>query len=134
MKMIQYNRTQIVLREARGYKQVCAESISHIVCEDYICTIYLLSEKEVNSSKSLSYFEELLTPLFFFRINRNALINLKQIDKVVCRGRQRKVVMKEGVSVHIAIRRWPAFRKAFQEGSLTSDYGSFAVENGAFTG
>lgn len=132
--MIMDNQAQIILKETRGYKQFCAESISHIICEDYLCTIYLVADKEVNSSKSLSYFEDILTPLFFFRINRNILVNLKQIDKVACKGRQHKVIMKEGEKLSIAIRRWPAFRMAFQKGSLTYKNDTVAIGNSTLAG
>ena len=109
------HQDRIIVKTAKGFRQVEVAHISHILCEDYICTLYLINKsKPITCTKSLHYFEQVLPHYPFVRIHHQAIVNLMQVTEVSCKGRQRHVVMTDGTILPISVRKWPAFREAFR--------------------
>lgn len=113
----------IILGGTRGFKQVKVCSISHILCEDYLCVLHLIDKETITCSKSLRYCEQVLLPYPFARIHHNALVCLSQVKEVRCHGRQRHSIMNDGTALSISVRRWPAFRDALHANTLVASYG-----------
>ena len=133
MSMTHHKRKHLILKGTKGYKQLDAEHISHIICEDYLCMVHRISGEEVCVAKSLSFFESILVSHHFFRINHHILVNLMQIEQVVVEGRSRKVVMKDGAELPVSVRKWPAFKDTMHYGTLTHQNDTLAVENDTVT-
>ena len=118
---------RIVIGETRGFKQVEVESISHILCEDYLCTLYLINKAEpIVCSKSLNHFGQVLPPASFVRIHHNAIVNLRCVREVHCVGRQRQAIMADGMALPVSVRRWPAFRDALRAHTLAAQTDTLA--------
>lgn len=111
----------------KGFRRVQVKTISHILCEDYVCKLHLINKADpVVCSKSLRHFEQALPKETFVRIHHYAIVNLWHVHEVQCAGRQRHAVMSDGTALPISVRKWPAFRDAFrvhllsvQSGTLT---------------
>ena len=124
---------RIIISETKGFKQVEVASLSHIICEDYLCTLYITNEESVTCGKSLRYFEQVLQPYPFVRIHHNAIVNLSQVAKVHFNGRQRHVVMHDGTALPISVRKWPRFRDIFRSHTLATKNYTLTVESGTPT-
>jgi len=58
---------KLVINEKAEFHQIDIEKISHISCDGYISTIYILGEKEnISTSHLLKDFEEDLSDMGFF--------------------------------------------------------------------
>ncbi len=104
----------IIVKTAKSFRQVETAQISHILCEDYLCTIHLISKESMICSKSLRYFEQILLPYPFVRIHHNAMVCLDKVKEVRCHGRHRHAIMNDGTALAISVRRWPSFREAMR--------------------
>ena len=124
---------RIIISETKGFKQVEVASLSHIICEDYLCTLYITNEESVTCGKSLRYFEQGLQPYPFVRIHHNAIVNLSQVAKVHFNGRQRHVVMHDGTALPIFVRKWPRFRDIFRSHTLATKNDTLTAESGTPT-
>ncbi len=124
---------RIIISETKGFKQVEVASLSHIICEDYLCTLYITNEESVTCGKSLRYFEQVLQPYSFVRIHHNAIVNLSQVAKVHFNGRQRHVVMHDGTALPISVRKWPRFRDIFRSHTLATKNDTLTAESGTPT-
>ncbi|MBQ8957206.1 MAG: LytTR family transcriptional regulator [Bacteroidales bacterium] len=105
---------RIIVRTYKGFRQVEIAHISHILCEDYLCTLHLINMSPITCAKSLRHFEQALAPYPFVRIHHNAMVNLDCVAEVKCKGRQRHAVMTDGTALPISVRKWPAFRDALR--------------------
>lgn len=124
---------RIIISETKGFKQVEVASLSHIICEDYLCTLYITNEESVTCGKSLRYFEQVLQPYPFVRIHHNAIVNLSQVAKVHFNGRQHHVVMHDGTALPISVRKWPRFRDIFRSHTLATKNDTLTAESGTPT-
>lgn len=124
---------RIIISETKGFKQVEVASLSHIICEDYLCTLYITNEESVTCGKSLRYFEQVLQPYPFVRIHHNAIVNLSQVAKVHFNGRQRHIVMHDGTALPISVRKWPRFRDIFRSHTLATKNDTLTAESGTPT-
>ncbi|MBQ8959034.1 MAG: LytTR family transcriptional regulator [Bacteroidales bacterium] len=120
---------RFIVREGNKHHRFAVENISHIVCEGYLCTLYRTKGGNETFAKSLSYFEVLLAELPFFRISRNAIVNLEEIAWVECKGRKRNAIMKCDERLPIADRRWAGFKNKFYSETLTAKNDTLAEEN-----
>ena len=125
---------RIIVKTAKGFRQVEVAHISHILCEDYLCTLYLINkDKPITCTKSLRYFEQALAPHPFVRIHHNAIVNLDCVAEVKCKGRQRHAVMTDGTALPISVRKWPAFRDAFRTLTYTAQNDTLTVKTDTLT-
>ena len=124
---------RIIVRTAKGFRQVEAAHISHILCEDYLCTLHLINMSPITCAKSLRHFEQALAPYPFVRIHHNAIVNLDCVAEVQCKGRQRRAVMTDGTVLPISVRKWPAFRDAFRTLTYTAQNDTLTVKTDTLT-
>ncbi|MBQ8958463.1 MAG: LytTR family transcriptional regulator [Bacteroidales bacterium] len=125
---------RIVIGSSKGLKQVEVGRISHILCEDYLCTLHLINISEsITCTKSLRYFEQALQSFPFVRIHYHAMVNLEKVTEVSCKGRQHHVVMTDGTVLPIAVRRWLTFRNAFYANALAPSNGTVVDPNDTLT-
>ena len=125
---------RIIVKTAKCFRQVEVAHISHILCEDYLCTLYLINKsKPITCAKSLRYFEQALAHHPFARIHHNTIVNLDCVAEVRCRGRQRHAVMTDGTVLPISVRKWPAFRDALRTHTHTAQNGTLTEKSDTFT-
>lgn len=128
------HQDRIIVRTAKGFRQVEVASVSHILCEDYLCTLYLINKSEsITCAKSLHHFEQALAPYPFVRIYHNAIVNLDCVAEVQCKGRQRRAVMSDGTALPISVRKWPRFRDIFRSHTLATKNDTLTAESGTPT-
>ncbi len=128
------HQDRIIVRTAKGFRQVEVASVSHILCEDYLCTLYLINKSEsITCAKSLHHFEQALAPYPFVRIYHNAIVNLDCVAEVQCKGRQRRAVMSDGTALPISVRKWPALREALSAHTLTDHIDTLTMESDTLT-
>ncbi|WP_373789900.1 LytTR family transcriptional regulator DNA-binding domain-containing protein [Bacteroides heparinolyticus] len=120
-----HGKKRIVINGLKLHTQIYLENISHIVCEDYVCTIYRVKGSEVCCVKPLSYFEDTLLPFSFCRINRHIIVNLSQIAIIEVEGRTHWVMTRNGVKLRVASRRWPTLKARFYEETFANDNVTF---------
>jgi len=67
------------------------EDIYYLKCQGYVTTFYLKSKKSISVSKLLREFEMQLNDFKFLRVNRNTIVNLRNVlyiktgaDTILC--------------------------------------------------
>ena len=85
------------------------EDVSHMVCDSYLTTIYLIDGRNVSVTKLLKKFEEELKDFGFVRANRNVLVNLIHVDCIHIGKGERKLFVN-GVSINISRRNLYKFK------------------------
>lgn len=73
--------------------------------------IYTAGGDKYTASKTLKYFEDLLTEYNFFRVHSSHLINLEQVCKYT-KGKGGYVTLSDGSTIEVSTRRRDAFLKA----------------------
>ncbi len=127
------HQDRIIVRTAKGFRQVEVAQISHILCDDYLCTLHLINKSPITCAKSLRHFEQALAPYPFVRIHHNAIVNLDCVAEVQCKGRQRHAVMTDGTALPISVRKWPALREALSTHTLTDHIDTLTKESDTHT-
>jgi len=82
---INYNSQKgkhIFIKEKGKTHQILLENITHVICNSTICTVFLI-DKKISVYKRLKEFENELAEYFFFKTNRNTLINMKYMTSFV---------------------------------------------------
>lgn len=72
-------------------RMVSSNEITHLVCDEYITTVFLIDGNKITISRLLKCFEEELKPFGFIRPNRCTLVNAYHIDKVSTVERKRYI-------------------------------------------
>jgi len=78
--------------------------IIHCKADGSYTTVFLVTGKSILTSKTLKYFDELLSPYFFYRTHQSHLINIKLISKYI-KGANAYVIMSDKSEIPIAKRR-----------------------------
>jgi len=90
-KFLEQNGRKILLKDQGNIFQIDMKNITVITCEGYLSTVHFLSDlKPISVSKLLKKFENELEPFGFFRVNRNALINLRNV--VLFQGACKRII------------------------------------------
>jgi len=106
------NQQKIILSEKGKYTQVEIENISHIYCEGYLSFIKLIDkENAITVSRSLKSFEQTLLDVHFLRINRNCLINLKNVTSFDCKKLQ--IMLRGNTTLKVSRRQCSELLKFF---------------------
>ncbi len=87
------------------------EKISDIICcisDSNYTTLYFRKKTKIMVSRSLKYFDELLSDNDFFRIHQKYLINLKHLTRYI-KGDGGHVIMSDGKKLDVSRRRKLAF-------------------------
>ncbi len=79
-KFLEQNERKVLLKNQGNIFQVDMKDITVITCEGYLSIVHFHSDqKSISVSKLLKEFENELEQFGFFRANRNALINLRNV-------------------------------------------------------
>lgn len=104
----------ILIQEAADYWVIDTAMISYIVSEDSYNFLYKVDGEKILTTKSLSYYEDILPENMFYRSHRSAILNFSFI-KQIKEARTGKATMKDGREIPIANRRskefWSKFNK-----------------------
>lgn len=99
---------KLALPTSDGLVFVLMDEIIRLESERNYTDVYLTGNRKVVVTRSLKEYEELLTPLGFFRIHHSHIVNLNQITRYV-RGEGGYVTMSDGSSVDVSRRRKEEF-------------------------
>lgn len=94
---------KLLLNEKTRTHFVDIKDISHLSCEGYL-TIIHINSKQITISKQLKMFEDELSGLCFFRVNRNTIINLTH-TKMFCFKPSPFIELNNGCKFRISRRR-----------------------------
>jgi len=102
---------KVVLKMRNTFIQMDMKSITIIMCDGYLSTLYFLNEqKQISVSKLLKDFEKELAPYGFFRVNRNTLVNVNNIYSIQ-NGNSRIVTMVDNHKICVSFRKITQLRK-----------------------
>ncbi|RKR06491.1 LytTR family two component transcriptional regulator [Maribacter vaceletii] len=104
------NTKKIALPTLEGLTLVYIHDIIRCQSDTSYVHLYLKRNKKITVAKTLKYFEGLLEAHGFFRTHHSHLINLSMVEKYV-KGKGGYVLMQDGSSVEIAVRRKEQFLK-----------------------
>lgn len=103
-KKLPYEEMQLCVASTKGFQVF---KISDIVCceaQNSYTVFYLLNNKQIVSSKPLGDYENLLTDVFFVRIHKSWLINMKHI-KEYRKGEGGSIVMATNKELEVSRRK-----------------------------
>ncbi len=106
------NLHKIALPTLEGLYFVQIEDIIRCESDENYTTVFLKTKEKKVVSKTIKYFEELLTAHSFFRSHRSHLINLAHIKEYI-KGDGGYIVMNDGSEVMLARRKKEEFLKLF---------------------
>jgi DNA-binding LytR/AlgR family response regulator len=78
---------KITIKEKGRIRQVELHELTHIVATGHVSTVKTTDHKSYSSYKLLKEYENELNDPFFFRINRNVLVNLKHLTEYKNNGK-----------------------------------------------
>lgn len=99
---------KLALPTSDGLVFIELEEIIRLESERNYTDFYLTGNRKLVVTRSLKEYEELLTPLGFFRIHHSHIVNLNQITRYV-RGEGGYVTLSDGSSVDVSRRRKEEF-------------------------
>jgi two-component system LytT family response regulator len=91
----------MVIPQLDGFEVVKINSIIRAEASDNYTILYLEENKKYVLSKTLKYYEELLTEYGFLRTHKSHLLNLAQIVKYK-KGKVGQAIMSDGSSVLVS--------------------------------
>ncbi len=77
--MIKDEKEFLIIEEKYKIHKIKIDTISHVVCEDYVLTIIKTDNSQLCCCKSLDSLEKELRKKNFFRVSRNTLVNLNNV-------------------------------------------------------
>ncbi len=93
--------SKIALPTQDGLMFVDVNTILRCEAEGNYTQFFFKDKTKILISKTLGYFDELLSDFSFFRSNRNSIINMNYITKFQ-RGKKSYVILEDGSEVHIS--------------------------------
>ncbi len=105
---------KIALPTLDGIIFVKIEDIIRCESDSNYTNIFLRSEKKIIVSKTLKDYDEMLSPINFFRIHKSHLINLKYLERYK-KGEGGFVIMEDGSELEVSRRRKEEFMNALQK-------------------
>lgn len=105
---------RIALPTVEGFTFVEIGNIVRLEADRAYTRIHFLDGGEVTVSRSLGEYEEMLNKQHFFRIHNSHLINLKLVHKYL-KGKGGYVVMNDGATVNVSMRRKDAFLERLKQ-------------------
>lgn len=101
MKSINDQQKKLVLPQMDGFEVVKVHDIIKGEASDNYTTFYMTDGKKYVVSKTLKFFEDLLSDLDFFRVHKSYLINIQHITRYK-KGKGGEVQMVDGSSVPVS--------------------------------
>ena len=110
-KNLYHNDTEtIALATLEGYTFVRCDEIIRCEAKGNYTQLFFKDNSSLLLTKTLKYFDDLLSERGFFRVHRSNLINLKFVRKFL-KGKQCAIEMVDGQQVEVSIRRKEALLK-----------------------
>ena len=103
----------LILQEADNYWVIDIEDIICVEAADNYVTIHVENDRQIISSKTLSYFESVLPTELFNRIHKSHIINVSKIISIQD-GRSPLAILKCGRELNVATRRKKEFFEHFR--------------------
>ncbi|MBC8485170.1 MAG: response regulator transcription factor [Bacteroidetes bacterium] len=107
------NLEKIALPSLDGLCFIRIEDIIRCESDGNYTTFYMNSGEKVIVTKLIKEYEEMLSPLTFYRIHKSHIINFKYIKKYT-RGDGGSVIMNDGTKIEVSRRRKEGFVSALQ--------------------
>ena len=101
IKSLNNKEQKMVIPQLDGFEVVKINSIIRAEASDNYTILYLEENKKYVLSKTLKYYEELLTEYGFLRTHKSHLLNLAQIVKYK-KGKVGQAIMSDGSSVLVS--------------------------------
>jgi len=86
------------------------DTITHLICDCYVTTLYHTDQEPISSSKLLKHFEVELNEFGFLRVNNNTIINPNHISGIEF-SCQRKILHINHSEIKVSRRRAYLFKK-----------------------
>ncbi|MBR9922626.1 MAG: response regulator transcription factor [Bacteroidetes bacterium] len=116
LKQSLYERFErIALPTIEGLEFLQVDKILRCEADGSYTIFHMLDGHQVIVSKSLNHYEKLLQNTLFYRIHHKHLVNLRYILKYM-KGSGGYVILQNGESVDVSVRRKEGFLKAVKEG------------------
>jgi len=94
---------KILLKEKSINHIIDLDSITHLVCDCYLTTVYMVTGEKYIVSKLLKEFEIELIDYCFVRVNRNTIINTSHVLSYG-KGKCREVCISNNVIINVSRR------------------------------
>jgi two-component system, LytTR family, response regulator len=110
--------TKMGISALDGIYFVNIRDIVRLEAEDNYTHIYMNTGERITASKTIKAYEDLLSPMSFYRVHKRHLINLNYMRKFV-KGDGGHLIMDDNMKIEVSRRRRPAFMeqmKRLQEG------------------
>jgi two-component system LytT family response regulator len=110
--------TKMGISALDGIYFVSIRDIVRLEAEDNYTHIYMNTGERITASKTIKAYEDLLSPMSFYRVHKRHLINLNYMRKFV-KGDGGHLIMDDNMKIEVSRRRRPAFMeqmKRLQEG------------------
>ncbi|MCD4663911.1 MAG: LytTR family DNA-binding domain-containing protein [Bacteroidales bacterium] len=107
------NFEKIALPALDGLRFVKIEDITRCESDGNYTTIFMNSGEKIIFTKLIKEYEELLSPLTFYRIHKSHIVNFKYIKKY-SKGDGGAVIMNDGTKIEVSRRRKDGFVAALQ--------------------
>ncbi len=98
---------KISISAVDGIYFVNIKEISYLEADDNYTHIFTKMGERMTVAKTIKYYEELLTPMNFFRVHKRFLINLNYLNRFM--KSDGIVMMDDGKKIEVSRRRRPAF-------------------------
>ncbi len=103
---------KITIPTQEGYLFLELSEVIYLKADGNYTHIYCKDGLKYTVAKTLKIFDEMLSDANFFRVHHSSIVNLKYVRKFH-KGSGGYVVMEDGTSVNVSIRRKENFLKAF---------------------
>lgn len=104
---------RIILPQLTGFNVVPVNTIVYVAADDNYSIVYLNDGKKHIVSKTLKFFDEILSELGFLRIHKSHLINSNEIVEYK-KGKTAQVKLSNGIWLDISMQRKKEFLEHFR--------------------
>lgn len=99
---------KLALPTAEGFQMVSISEITRLQSDSNYTLFFLAGGKPLMVSRTMKEYEEMLEEYNFFRVHNSHIINLQHMQRYV-KGEGGYVVMNDGTTIEVSVRRKPGF-------------------------
>lgn len=114
-RAVQGGHNKIALPTSDGYQLVQVREIVRVESDNNYCVFYFSEGKKFVVSRTLKEYEELLEEYNFCRVHNSHLVNMQYVNRYM-KGEGGYVIMDDGTSIEVSVRRKPAFLQQLTRG------------------
>lgn len=104
------SQQKIAIPNSNGLTFIYLKDILRLEAKGSYTTVYLVDGRHILTVRSIREFEELLPESLFYRIHNSHIINLNRVQEYQ-KGRGGYVLMEDGTSIEVALRRKEQFMR-----------------------